>query len=69
MGIFAKYCYPDNGGRLERLYISEKLNINNYYLIDQIDVGTSYTSVRLTNFNDNFNSVFFDFYNSDGEKN
>ena len=68
MTIFAKYSYPENGTRFERLEVSKLLNVGRYYLVDQIEVGNSYASIKLTNFDYIFNSIFFDFFNSEGEK-
>lgn len=68
MTIFAKYANPKEGREIERARTAKILTAGNYYVVDEINIYSYGTDIVLANYDYIFNSVFFDFYNSDGEK-
>lgn len=68
MSLFAKYVHEYNGLQWERELIEKAgLEVGHYYVIEDIVVGQSYTDVKLKHYG-SFNSVFFDFYDNNGDK-
>lgn len=60
--LFAKYTHPENGYPCDKKDASENLVLNNFYEVENIIMGQSYTTIYLKNIEGTFNSVSFDFY-------
>lgn len=66
---FAKFVRDDVGTSFDRDYMARAgLVKGNYYPIGAIMIGQSFTYVDLKQYGDGFNSVFFDFFDGDGNE-
>ena len=67
MSLFAKYTHEWVGRQWEREVVEKAdLHIGHYYPVEQVIMTQSYTDITLARLG-HFNSVFFDFYDEDGE--
>jgi hypothetical protein len=58
--IYARFAYPDNGYLIDRRNAAEHLTVGEDYLISQMDVGRSETTIYLYDFPGvAFNQVMF----------
>lgn len=64
--LIAKFMYPDNGYEAQQHVAKDKLVVGEEYLVRDVMMGQSNTSIFLVGPTGVFNSVFFDFY-EDGE--
>jgi hypothetical protein len=65
--VFAKLKYPNAGYDFD-VEDAKMLNKKYFYEVENIDMGQSYTNIKLKNIKIHFNSVQFKFYNEDKKK-
>lgn len=64
--LYARYMYPENGTKWQRDEIVRLgLNFGKRYLVEDVDMGQSYTGIKLDGYDGYLNSVFFDFEEED----
>ena len=68
MSLFAKYTHEWTGRQWEREAVEKAdLHIGHYYPVEYVIMTQSYTDITLARLG-HFNSVFFDFYDEDGNE-
>lgn len=65
--LYARFLYPNNGYSHDRETVSKSgLEYGKRYAVSSVDIGQSYTCVKLEKFERMFNSVYFEFELGDG---
>lgn len=62
VNLYAKYEHPNNGTDYDKEKVEDFLVLNQYYKVDNVEMGQSHTCITLKGFNGSFNSVMFEFY-------
>lgn len=62
VNLYAKYENPNNGTEYDQEEAKELFILNQYYKVDNVDMGQSRTYITLKGINGSFNSVLFEFY-------
>lgn len=60
--LYARYEHPNNGTDCDKEKTKELFILNQYYKVDNVEMGQSHTNIYLKGFNGSFNSVMFEFY-------
>ena len=62
VNLYARYEHPNNGTDCDKEKTQELFVLNQYYKVDNVEMGQSHTNIYLRGFNGSFNSVMFEFY-------
>ena len=62
VNLYAKYENPNNGTDYDKKEAKELFVVNQFYKVENVDMGQSHTSITLKGINGSFNSVMFEFY-------
>jgi hypothetical protein len=62
VNLYARYEHPNNGTDCDKEKTKELFILNQYYKVDNVEMGQSHTNIYLKGFNGSFNSVMFEFY-------
>lgn len=65
---YAKLVTLNAGYPHDKLQVKKNLILGNTYVIEDMYISAWYTDVYLEGFSGGFNSVFFEFYNENGEE-
>lgn len=68
VNLYAKYENPENGTDYDKNEAKKLFVLNQFYRVDNVEMGQSRTYIKIKGFNGSFNSVMFEFYELiDGE--
>lgn len=62
VNLYARYEHPNNGTTYDKKETAELFILNQYYKVDEVNMGQSHTDISFKGFNGLFNSVMFEFY-------